>query len=88
MKSQLDKNFEVQYLKELPRLTLIQHHLFCLGLRPQFNLQVQPCEFFAELSRRYVLCWKYFDHFLWVIRQGCLTGCPQNITYPASANII
>ena len=38
----LQKVFEVQYLKELHRFRLIQHHLlFRLGLRPQFSLQVQ-----------------------------------------------
>ena len=37
-----EKVFEVQYLKELHRFSLIQHHLlFRLGLRPQFSLQVQ-----------------------------------------------
>ena len=38
----LQKVFEVQYLKQFHRFSLIQHHLlFRLGLRPQFSLQVQ-----------------------------------------------
>ena len=36
------EGFEVEYLMELHRFHLIQHHLqFRLGLRPQFSLQVQ-----------------------------------------------
>ena len=39
---QHQKVFKVQYLMELHRFHLIQHHLqFRLGLRPQFSLQVQ-----------------------------------------------
>ena len=56
------KVFEVHYLMELHQFHLIQHHLqFRLGLRPQFSLYKCSTCGIAELSRRDVWCWKYFD---------------------------
>ena len=69
----LQKVFEVQYLMELLRFHLIQHHLqFRLDLRLQFSRQVQhlqDCWALLEGCRMLPALW-YRQDFLWGILLG------------------